>query len=128
MGQSPRKLCLLLLAAAAVSLPAQPAAQGARQGDAAAWLYDPLRVNAIDLSATPPALDSLRSSPRSYVDAKLTLHEGATRRSAPIRRLETQGPGSFRDLDGKAAFRIKLDYSVKSRSSWAEGPDAQQHG
>ena len=115
MGQSPRKLCLVLLAAAAVSLPAQPAAQCARQGDAAAWLYDPLRVNAIDLSATPPALDSLRSSPRSYVDAKLTLHEGARTFGPYAVGLKLKGQGSFRDLDGKAAFRIKVDYSVKSQ-------------
>jgi len=93
-------------------VPAGGAAVTRRQADEAAWLFDPLRVNAIDLSAGAGALDSLRADPTHYVTAQITLHEGATTDGPYAVGLKLKGHSSFRDLDGKLAFKVKFDYSV----------------
>ena len=94
--------------ACAAALAALPAA-GA-QSDA--WLFDPLRVNAIELTAGAGALASLRADPTSYVDAQITLHDGGTTYGPYAVGLKLKGHSSFRDLDAKAAFKVKLGYSV----------------
>jgi hypothetical protein len=90
-----------------VALLALPAAAASSSG--AAWLFDPLQVNAIDLSVTPSALASLRDEPRSYVDARITVHHGSASFGPYDVRLKLKGHSSFRDLDAKAAFKVKFD-------------------
>jgi len=110
----PARVRRLVAVAGVVALVALPAANGggtsaARgQADASAWLFDPLRVNAIELEASPAALASLRSEPRSYVDAQVTLHDGGTTYGPYAVGLRLRGHTSFRDLDGKPAFKVKL--------------------
>ena len=110
-----RRLAVFAVVLVVVALPAAttdaPAATSARADDPA-WLFDPLHVNEIDLDASGAALDSLRADPRSYVDAQITLHDSATRYGPYSVGLKLKGHSSFRDLDGKAAFRIKFGYSV----------------
>jgi len=107
-----------MVAAALAAIIALPAAQGMELAgvptadDSTAWLYNPLQVNEIDLSASQAALDSLRANPRTYVDAQITLHDGTAAYGPYAVGLKLKGQSSFRDLDGKAAFRIKFDYSV----------------
>jgi len=102
----------VLLIAGAVAALVVPAAQGGQAADPTAWLYNPLQVNAIDLTASPAALDSLRAKPTDYVNAQITLHDGATAFGPYNVGLKLKGQTSFRGLDGKAAFRVKFDYSV----------------
>jgi hypothetical protein len=53
--------------------------------------------------------DSLRFAPKEYAPAVLQLVDG-DEESEPIEvGLKLKGEGSFRNLDGKAAFRIKVD-------------------
>ena len=84
----------------------------AAQSDSPAWLFNPLQVNAIELEASEAALSQLRADPTSYVDARITLHDGTTRYGPYAVGLKLKGHSTFRDLDGKAAFRIKFAYSV----------------
>lgn len=110
-----RRLMIVAGIAALVALP--PAGGGklagmATHSDNSAWLFNPLQVNTIELNATSAALDSLRADPASYVDAQITLHNGTTTYGPFAVGLKFKGHSSFRDLDGKAAFRIKFAYSV----------------
>ena len=113
-----RWLVIVALVVALAALP--PVASGMlagtdAQSDSAAWLFNPLQVNAIELEASAAALSQLRADPTSYVDARITLHEGATTFGPYAVGLKLKGHSSFRDLDGKAAFKIKFAYSVANQ-------------
>jgi hypothetical protein len=100
-----------VLLAGIVALVALPAATGA-QGVSDSWLYNPLQVNAIDLQASDAAIASLGADPRHYVDAQITLHDGTTTYGPYEVGLRLKGQSSFRDLGGKAAFRISFGHFV----------------
>src|SRR3954453_14492600 len=95
-----------------VSLIAAALPAAGTTSDSTAWLYDPLQVNGIDLEASARALDSLAANPRQYVDAQITLHDGTKTYGPYDVGLKLKGHSSFRDLDGKAAFRISFGHAV----------------
>lgn len=85
--------------------------------DTQAFLFNPLEVNRVDLSMTPAAEVALRSEPRVYQPAtiKLTTALGATTTYNVGLHLKG-GWGSFRSLDEKAGFKVKVDFSVKGQN------------
>ncbi|MCA9560311.1 MAG: CotH kinase family protein, partial [Myxococcales bacterium] len=74
--------------------------------DAAAALFDPAAVFEIDLSLRPEALEALAREPREYVPATLRVDGGD-----PLEvGVHLKGRlGSFRELDAKAAFKVKIN-------------------
>jgi hypothetical protein len=84
--------------------------------DDPAWLYDPLKVNEIDLEASPDALAQLAAVPSKYVEARITMHNGATTYGPYGVGLKLKGHTGFRTLEGKAAFKVKFGHSVAGQS------------
>ena len=85
------------------------------QGDDPAWLYDPLQVTEIDLEASPAALAQLAAVPDEYVEARITLRNGASTYGPYVVGLRLKGHAAFRTLDGKAAFKVKFGYAVSGQ-------------
>ena len=85
--------------------------------DRQAFLFNPLEVNRIDLTMTPADETSLRNDPRTYYPAtlKLTTSLGATANYQVGVHIKG-GWGSYRSLDEKTGFKIKVDYSVKGQT------------
>jgi hypothetical protein len=109
----PRTAVVVALVALLALLPARSStAPAAGKNDDPVWLFDPLHVNEIDLDASGAALSSLRAEPKKYVDAQITLHNGTSNYGPYTVGLKLKGHSSFRDLDGKAAFKIKFGHSV----------------
>ena len=99
------------------------------QGDDPAWLYDPLQVTEIDLEASAAALAQLAAVPDEYVEARITLRNGASTYGPYLVGLRLKGHAAFRPLDGKAAFKVKFGFAVSGQTLLrAQGADAQQHG
>ncbi len=85
--------------------------------DPQAFLFNPLQVNRVDITMTPEAEAALRNEPRVYQPAtiKLTTERGAT--SIYNVGLHIKGGwGSFRSLDEKTGFKVKVDFSVKGQT------------
>ena len=85
--------------------------------DRQAFVFNPLEVNRVDLTMTPEAEAALRADLRTNQPAtlKLTTALGATTTYAVGVHVKG-GWGSFRSLDEKAGFKIKVDYSVKGQN------------
>ncbi|MTA29587.1 MAG: hypothetical protein F2529_01615 [Actinobacteria bacterium] len=85
--------------------------------DTQAFLFNPLTVNQIDITMTPAAEAALRADLRVYQPAtiKLTTALGATSTYAVGVHVKG-GWGSFRSLDEKAAFKVKVNYSVPGQT------------
>jgi hypothetical protein len=100
-------VALAFVAAAATSVFADEYV--ASEGDPAAWLFDSSKVVKIDLSIPDASRASLAVEPYEYVSATFTLVDGdETFGPWPV-KLKLKGRvGSFRDLDGKAAFKLKF--------------------
>ena len=78
-------------------------------------LYDPNRLMIYKFALEEHAREQLTSSPREYVPAELELVDRDTTERMQV-GLRLKGEASFRTLDGKAAFRIKIDeYTHKQR-------------
>jgi hypothetical protein len=85
--------------------------------DQQAFLFNPLVVNQIDLAMTPEAEAALRNDLRTYQPATLTLTTPLGRTRAYSVGVHVKGGwGSFRSLDEKAAFKVKVNYSVKGQT------------
>jgi len=82
------------------------------QTDDPTWLYDPLQVTEIDLEASPAALAQLAAAPDKYVEARITMRNGASTYGPYLVGLHLKGHASFRTLDGKAAFKVKFGHVV----------------
>lgn len=85
--------------------------------DTQAFLFNPLTVNQIDITMTPAAEAALRADLRVYQPAtiKLTTALGSTSTYAVGVHVKG-GWGSFRSLDEKAAFKVKVNYSVPGQT------------
>lgn len=85
--------------------------------DPQAFLFNPLQVNRVDITMTPAAEAALRNEPRVYQPAtiKLTTERGVT--SIYNVGLHIKGGwGSYRSLDDKTGFKVKVDFSVKGQT------------
>lgn len=85
--------------------------------DQQAFLFNPLVVNQIDLAMTPEAEAALRNDLRTYQPGTLTLTTPLGKTKAYEVGVKVKGGwGSFRSLDEKAAFKVKVNYSVAGQS------------
>ena len=84
--------------------------------DKQAFLFNPLRVNKVELNISQESYNALAGSPREYVPAtmKLTTEKGATSVYRVGLRLKGMW-GSGVGIDGKAGFKVKMNYSVKGQ-------------
>jgi hypothetical protein len=85
--------------------------------DPQAFLFNPLQVNRVDISMTPTDEAALRQDPRVYQAAtfKLTTELGATTTYNVGIHIKG-GWGSYRSLEDKTGFKVKVDFSVKGQS------------
>ena len=107
-------LCLVGSALAA------PAAGAQAPTDPAAWLYDPGHVVEIDMTLPQTSLDALNAVPDEYQDGTFKLTTGDEQYGPFNVGIRLKGSASFRDLSGKAAFKVKLP-APRIRRSWASG-------
>jgi hypothetical protein len=85
-----------------------PAAGAQAPTDPAAWLYDPGNVVEIDMTLPQTSIDALNADPGEYQNGTLTLTAGGEQYGPFNVGIRLKGSGSFRDLSGKAAFKVKL--------------------
>jgi hypothetical protein len=85
--------------------------------DSQAFLFNPLRVNKFEITMTPADEAALRATPTDYHTAtvRLTTSKGVTALFNVGVRIKG-GWGSYRDLESKTAFKIKMNFSVKGQS------------
>lgn len=99
-----RALLLVLLALAS----GRPTAN-AHAADTAGWLFQPDVVVQIRLGLSEESLAALAADPTEYVPATFTLsHEDRRFGPSPVSLKLKGGLGSFRDMQGKAAFKLKF--------------------
>jgi hypothetical protein len=77
-------------------------------------LYSPDRLPVFKLTLSSDAQERLGATPREYVPAILELIDGDVSEQLDV-GVKLKGHGSFRQLDGKAAFRIKIDRYVEGQ-------------
>lgn len=77
--------------------------------DASESLYGQDHLPVFHISISERTEQSLRFAPREYAPAILRVVEGDHESESVEVGLKLKGEGSFMDLDGKAAFRIKID-------------------
>lgn len=73
-----------------------------------AGLYADDRLPVFKLTVSDAHLERLSAEPREYVPAELELSDAEASEHMLV-GLRLKGEGSFRGLDGKAAFRVKID-------------------
>jgi hypothetical protein len=83
--------------------------------DPAATLYQSNRVDVIELGLSQEAIDDLEAEPEAYVKGTFELAEtdgtpGGKKPFLPQQNVEVRlkGDASFKDLSGKAAFKLKF--------------------
>jgi hypothetical protein len=85
--------------------------------DAAASIFDPLVVNRADITLPTDSYNNLQANGKGdYQPGKFvfTTSDGASQQFDVGVRLKG-GWGSLRNLDGKAGFKVKMNYSVKGQ-------------
>lgn len=84
--------------------------------DKQAFLFNPLVVNKFEIGMTPTDEAALRGAPTEYHAAtlKVTTPKGVSSLYRVGVRIKG-GWGSYRDLDSKAGFKIKMNFSVKGQ-------------
>ena len=85
--------------------------------DEQASLFDPLVVNRADITLPQTSYDNLQANGKGdYQPAQMvfTTKSGASANLAVGLRLKG-GLGSYRDLNGKAGFKVKMNFSVKGQ-------------
>jgi len=84
--------------------------------DDAARLLSGALVAAIEITLAPDAVDSIWRDSEQYVSADVAITLEGRRHELPGTGLRLKGRwGSFRQLDGKAAFLLKFDKFVEDR-------------
>lgn len=89
----------------------------AARADQADVLFDPGHVAAIDIDLPAASRTALDADPDTYQQAGLTVTAGGVT-SGPLQvgiRLKGHVGGSFRDLSGKAAFKLKFNHVVSGQ-------------
>lgn len=107
------------MASALVAVPAM----AEPEPGAAGWLFDPSKIVVVDLTLSPDAEADLEEEPDEYVEGGFAIsttdgvpggeeHLVESRSLVGI-RLKGSAAGSFRDLSGKAAFKVKFNFENK---------------
>lgn len=78
-------------------------------GDPSERVYAHDQLPVFRISFNDRTNESLRFAPKEYAPATLQLVIGDQESEPLVVGLKLKGEGSFRDLDGKSAFRIKVD-------------------
>jgi len=107
-----RIVILLACCAGLLALPANAVA------DEAEPFFNPSAVAEIDFTLPPASLQKLEEEPETdeYQHAEITVRiNGVTRTLADVGFRLKGGHGSFRELDGKAAFKVKFAEFVKKQ-------------
>ena len=73
------------------------------------------RVMVLELALADEALAALRAQPREYVPARVTIAIDEQQYGPFEVGARLKGSASFRDLDGKAAWRLKFGHVVKGQ-------------
>ncbi|MEY4398176.1 MAG: hypothetical protein RLZ53_752 [Actinomycetota bacterium] len=84
--------------------------------DKQAFLFNPLVVNKFEIKMTEAEETALRNAPTEYHAA--TLKATTPKGVSSVYRVGVRikgGWGSYRDLDSKAGFKIKMNFSVKGQ-------------
>jgi CotH kinase protein len=82
-----------------------------------AWLFDPNSVVEIDLTLPPASRDALDADPNEYQPGTFALSTGGESYGPLDVGIRLKGGiGSFRTLDGKAAFKVKFDELVDDQT------------
>lgn len=85
--------------------------------DQQAFLFNPLFVNTFNLHMDQSSIDALNNDPRSYAPATLTVTTQHGTSSTYNVGVHIKGMwGSYRDLNGKTGFKIKMNFSVPGQS------------
>ena len=85
--------------------------------DAAASIFDPLTVNRADITLPTESYNNLQANGKGdYQPGKFvfTTKDGASQQFDVGVRLKG-GWGSYRNLDGKAGFKVKMNHTVKGQ-------------
>ncbi len=80
--------------------------------DEAAEIFDPTQVANIELGLSQSSIDALGVDPDTYVPGTITLTTSTTTYGPLNVGIRLKGTASFRTLDGKAAFKVKIPFSV----------------
>lgn len=87
----------------------QPSPSGV---DQAAEIFDPTQVADIQLGLPQSSIDALNLDPDTYVAGTITLTTSTTTYGPLNVGIRLKGTASFRNLDGKSAFKVKIPFSV----------------
>jgi hypothetical protein len=87
----------------------QPSPSGV---DMASEIFDPTQVANIELGLSQSSIDALGVDPDTYVPGTITLSTTTTTYGPLNVGIRLKGNASFRTLDGKAAFKVKIPFSV----------------
>lgn len=115
-----RALSLFTVGALVIAIASSPAAAAPTYiegSDPQAFLFEPTRVNRLDITLPQGSIDALWEDPAGeYQNAsmRLTTKKGVGPALAVGLRLKG-GWGSFRDLNSKAAFKIKINHTVRAQ-------------